>query len=300
MTMRSNNNNNNNNHPKNNNNERKAIITKESSHRQQVAQIIHSIWSENASDVSGLALPFFDGRVDALGWYVTLSDFDLEEENEKFHHDDDSSSSEEEKKENIQCNHRSMTTSTTIPKINASELTYQDFFQTYMEPNQPVIIKGLTQDWKAMTDWVTDPNEFNAHKQPNMEELNRLFGTEIAPVHIQTKGGFTMARPTTQEMTVSDYVSWWNDHQLQRLIQELESAEQQQQQSKSQSDQDLYYLKDWKFTRELRLRRSAPWNFFLFFFKCVINRHEKFAHRKVCSLNNIIFKILFTEGTYAT
>ena len=224
---------------------RKAILDLESSHRQKVAQTIHSIWSNNGSDLSGLALPFLDGRVDLLGSYVTLSDFD---------HNDSI-----KMRQNFDNHHGPVK----IAKEHAKQISYQTFFEQYMEPNQPVLIKGLTNEWKASKTWVITKkdqdlsNDDQLHGQkyekdqfsqttmlkPNLDLLVKLFGHENAPVHIQSRGGFTIARPHTNHgMTVKDFVDWWENH-----YKDLDSSRGVDSTEKI-LDTDLYYLKDWKFT----------------------------------------------------
>jgi len=192
---------------------------KEASHRQRVAQHIYSIWTNNGSNESGLALPLLEGRVDGLGSYITLKDY-FEEDKES-----------REKKY------------TAIDRIHANDLTYSDFFHQFMEPNKPVILQGLTKDWKARKKWV-QPSHSTSNKinVPNMKVLTQRFGSEIAPVHVQSKGGFTIARPNTTEMTVSNYSEWWQNHQLFQSLTPNEINELQ-----IDLNEELLYLKDWKF-----------------------------------------------------
>ena len=170
--------------------------------RQQVASIIHSLWTSGGSDVSALAPALLEGRVDAMGLYC-------------FGDDDD----DDERPDDLPAD--------SIDRIHCRDLTYSDFFSRYMLPNRPVIIQGLTESWKSKKEWTVFKH---GREEPNLEYLSQHFGNDVAPVHEQQQGGFTLARPQKQEETLSEYAEWWYEHE-----------------ETCGSDGPLRYLKDWKF-----------------------------------------------------
>jgi hypothetical protein len=168
--------------------------------RQAIARLLHSLWTSGGVDESGLAPVIFDGRIDALGAYVACTDFN-----------EDSFSSTHKSK---------------IERRHCRTLDYVTFVSEYMLTNQPVLIDGLTEHWRASQEWVyTDESDVT---RPDLERLAKLFGNDTAPVHVQARGGFTTNRPKKEDMTLSDYAEWWEMHSQDK-------------------GEELLYLKDWKF-----------------------------------------------------
>jgi hypothetical protein len=91
-----------------------------------------------------------------------------------------------------------------------------------MFPNRPVIIQGLTANWTSRQLWV------RADGRPNMSYIGETFGGDIVPVYEQPSLGFSATRPVAREMSVAEYVTWWEEHQENEAL-------------------PLLYLKDWKF-----------------------------------------------------
>lgn len=65
-----------------------------------------------------------------------------------------------------------------IEKVNGKELSYHEFVERYMEKNQPVVLTGLMDDWRACRDWVTD------NGQPNLQFFATHFGKSKVQVLI--------------------------------------------------------------------------------------------------------------------
>lgn len=63
-----------------------------------------------------------------------------------------------------------------IEKVNGKELSYSEFVERYMEKNQPVVLTGLMDDWRACRDWVTD------NGQPNLQFFATHFGKSTVQV----------------------------------------------------------------------------------------------------------------------
>lgn len=57
-----------------------------------------------------------------------------------------------------------------IEKVSGKKVGYNEFVERYMEKNQPVVLTGLMDDWRACRDWVTD------NGQPNLQFFATHFG----------------------------------------------------------------------------------------------------------------------------
>lgn len=56
-----------------------------------------------------------------------------------------------------------------VPVLN-KELTYNEFFNNYMRPNIPCVIKSITEKWEAHDKWLTE------EKIPNLNYLKKKYG----------------------------------------------------------------------------------------------------------------------------
>jgi hypothetical protein len=180
--------------------------------RQEIAKSIHSLWTRGGSDLAGLAGPMFDGRLDAMGRYTMLLDF----------HEADPV-----------MKHVSIEQ---IAYRDMSRLSPAEFRNEFMVSNIPVMICGLTKNWQARK-WLRQQGE---RMVPDMDYLRNHFGMDVAPVHEQINSGFTLPRPTTEEMTVSEYADWWEIHHDSEPTTASLDLE-------PDPDAPLLYLKDWKF-----------------------------------------------------
>lgn len=63
-----------------------------------------------------------------------------------------------------------------VEKVNGKELSYSDFAEKYLARNQPVIITGLTEAWRACKDWVSDDGK------PNLRFFSDHFGSSRVQV----------------------------------------------------------------------------------------------------------------------
>lgn len=57
-----------------------------------------------------------------------------------------------------------------VEKVNGKELSYSQFVEKYLVENQPVILTGLMEDWRACKDWVFE------NGKPNLEYFSTHFG----------------------------------------------------------------------------------------------------------------------------
>jgi Cupin-like domain len=278
----------------------------ESSRRLQVARLIHALWTDGGCDLSGLAPAFLDGSIDLLGAYVSwkhtsLDDVESNEgEEDEFGYSSSTSTTCTtcQQKENVNntrdknpparrqdenaqekataSTHCFSTTSSRreIEQVHCDDLSYQQFTDMYMRANEPVIIQGLTRDWKASKQWVVvveaasddddDGNDGNKNKLvPNLNYLQEAFGSDIVPVHEQRSRGLfgVVSRPVAREMTVSDYAHWWQQDHHQR---QQNQQQRQEEETDSQLDDDdersrLLYLKDWKFVASHPSYHAYTW-----------------------------------------
>jgi len=162
-----------------------------------------------------------DGRIDSLGMYVLLSDYNFDEE--------------------TRCKkHRK------IKIEQGNDLSYNEFLNIYMSNNEPVLIDGLTENWKVRREWVNISND-NVNEnsaiieKPDLLKISHLFGEDVVPVHIQKGISFSQQFSSSTrtnrkvEMTVSEYAKWWYNNNADER--NLENS----------NDIDILYLKDWKF-----------------------------------------------------
>lgn len=120
-----------------------------------------------------------------------------------------------------------------IEKVNGKELSYHEFVERYMEKNQPVVLTGLMDDWRACRDWVTD------NDQPNLQFFATHFGK--SKVQVADCGTREFTDQKRLEMTVAEFVEQW----LGDPMQEHGNAS-----SHSAMSKMSLYLKDWHFVKE--------------------------------------------------
>ncbi|KAL6997129.1 hypothetical protein U1Q18_007251, partial [Sarracenia purpurea var. burkii] len=57
-----------------------------------------------------------------------------------------------------------------VEKVNGIALSYSEFVEKYVVKNQPVVLTGLMDDWRACKDWVLDDG------RPNLRFFSTHFG----------------------------------------------------------------------------------------------------------------------------
>ena len=65
-----------------------------------------------------------------------------------------------------------------VEKVNGKELSYSEFVERYLKKNQPVVLTGLMDDWRACRDWVTSDG------QPNLQFFSSHFGSSKVQVSL--------------------------------------------------------------------------------------------------------------------
>ncbi|KAG6589436.1 2-oxoglutarate and iron-dependent oxygenase JMJD4, partial [Cucurbita argyrosperma subsp. sororia] len=104
----------------------------------------------------------------------------------------------------------------------------------YMEKNQPVVLTGLMDDWKACSDWVDE------NGQPNL----RFFSTHFGKSKVQVADCNT--RDFTDQMRVEMSVSEFIDQWCKEAVQEERGVTS----NNGDIDKSVLYLKDWHFVKE--------------------------------------------------
>lgn len=182
-----------------------------------IGQFIYKLWTRNGSDEAGYADAVFDGRLDALGRFMTRGEaFGDEPEGGGI-----------------------TRTPVQIDRRHCKDLSYSQFCDTYMFVNRPVVISGLSDHWKSRELWVAQNDDGNS---PNLSYFQQSFGNSIAPVFEQNSAGFGTARPVSRSMSVGEYATWWHNFKQRRGMDDPTDDDDENDKATT-----LLYLKDWKF-----------------------------------------------------
>ncbi|KAJ0049308.1 hypothetical protein Pint_15500 [Pistacia integerrima] len=119
-----------------------------------------------------------------------------------------------------------------VEKVNGKELSYSEFVERYLVKNQPVVLTGLMDDWRACKDWVTH----NAH--PNLQFFSTHFGK--SKVQVADCGTREFTDQKRVEMSVSEFVKHWLENSTK------ESSDSSTSEANGMS---VLYLKDWHFVK---------------------------------------------------
>ncbi|XP_061953939.1 arginine-specific demethylase JMJ20 isoform X2 [Populus nigra] len=90
-----------------------------------------------------------------------------------------------------------------IEKVNGKEISYNEFVERYLAKNQPVVLTGLMDDWRACKDWVFDSGK------PNLKFFSTHFGN--SKVQVADCGTREFTDQKRVEMTVSEFIDHWID-----------------------------------------------------------------------------------------
>jgi Cupin-like domain len=197
-----------------------SAVQQETQRRQLIARYIYDVWTQCGSEVNGLAAPILvDGRFDTLSNYVIEYYSDICDV--------------------FSSDHSVCAKTTEIDNVDAASLSYDNFCDNYMYRNIPVVINGLSDTWSCCNDWIIQDPATGCHV-PNLSHILQCYGNDSITVHAQSVEGFQypQQRPETSityNMTVADYVTWWNKHQ-------------DQCHENLCCEDALLYLKDWKFS----------------------------------------------------
>ena len=208
--------------------------------RLEIGQWVTHAWTTQQGGCGGgshlssaLVDPWMDGRLAALGRYVTFQDDD---DDLYYHEDNDDKILHEEEEEQRRYQD-------SVDRIHCKDLTYRAFVSRYMKPNRPVILQGLAEDWKATKEWTTTVVvDHNNQRVPNVEHLRALFGNDRVQVMEQDGPGFGPTRPTVREMSLAEYADYWNAYHHHHGTTKNENSS-----SSTTPPMPVLYLKDYKF-----------------------------------------------------
>ena len=88
-----------------------------------------------------------------------------------------------------------------IDVIPASSLDYVTFEQHYLAQHRPVILTGITDNWRATKDWVLPGGGVNVDFLEKHFGNSKVVATDTAPRH-QGAG-------PCQDLTLGEYIHWW-------------------------------------------------------------------------------------------
>ncbi|CAN4086007.1 unnamed protein product [Withania somnifera] len=177
----------------------------------------------------------------------------------------------------------------TIEKVNGREVTYSEFADKYMAQNQPVVLKGLMDDWRACKDWVS-PNG-----KPNLHFFSTHFGK--SKVQVADCGTREFTDQKIIEMTVSEFIDHWL---------RVSSVDYGDDNNGGVAGRCLLYLKDWHFVKEypeyIAYRTptgfSDDWlNFYLDKFR-MHNDPDTYSERNEISCSDYRFVYMGSKGTW--
>ncbi|XP_058227408.1 arginine-specific demethylase JMJ20 isoform X3 [Rhododendron vialii] len=173
-----------------------------------------------------------------------------------------------------------------VGKVNGKELSYSDFVQRYLLKNEPVVLTGLMDDWRACKDWVLPDG------RPNLPFFSTHFGSSTVQVAYCYTKEFTDQK--REEMSVSEFIGDWL---------EFSSGE-------FNDGKSLLYLKDWHFVK-VRIRstwtplhadvfRSYSWSANVcgkkkWYFLSPTQRHLVFDRNMKCSVYDIFEDVSKTK-----
>uniref|UniRef100_A0A6N2KD42 JmjC domain-containing protein n=1 Tax=Salix viminalis TaxID=40686 RepID=A0A6N2KD42_SALVM len=120
-----------------------------------------------------------------------------------------------------------------IEKVNGKEISYNEFVERYLAKNQPVVLTGLMDGWRACKDWVFD------NGKPNLKLFSTHFGN--SKVQVADCGTKEFTDQKRVEMTVSEFIDHWIDDR------ECGGASNSFQEGNGKF---VLYLKDWHFVTE--------------------------------------------------
>ncbi|XP_063922831.1 2-oxoglutarate and iron-dependent oxygenase JMJD4 [Zophobas morio] len=85
--------------------------------------------------------------------------------------------------------------------VLSKELSYDDFFRTYMQPNLPCVIENVTTDWQAHFKWLNNNNK------PNLDYLRSQYGSCDVTVYNCNEKYFNSQK--TEACKLSHFFDLW-------------------------------------------------------------------------------------------
>ncbi|XP_057459751.1 arginine-specific demethylase JMJ20 isoform X2 [Actinidia eriantha] len=176
-----------------------------------------------------------------------------------------------------------------VEKVNGKDVSYSEFVERYVAKNQPVVLTGLMDGWRACKDWVLRDG------RPNLRFFSTQFGNSTVQVADCATREFTDQKRV--EMSVSEFIDCWL---------EFSSKECNDASTGEFEGQSPLYLKDWHFVKEYPeyLAYTTPlffrddWlNLYLDKYRMHENHHTCQEKNEICS-SDYRFVYMGAKGTW--
>ncbi|XP_023018445.2 jumonji domain containing 4 [Leptinotarsa decemlineata] len=152
-----------------------------------------------------------------------------------------------------------------IEVLEGSKLMYDNFFENYMLPNIPCVIKGVTSKWKSSQLWVKDD-------APNFQYLSEKYGNNNVTVHKCSERYYNCQK--SYKTTLTDYLEYFQECT-----------------SQDSNPSKLEYLKNWHL--KLKYQEDDFYEVPIFFASDWLN--EYYTH---CSDDDYRFVYMGPKGTW--
>ncbi|KAG9449809.1 hypothetical protein H6P81_009774 [Aristolochia fimbriata] len=120
-----------------------------------------------------------------------------------------------------------------IERVNGKELSYEQFVERFFEKNEPVLLTGLMDDWRACKSWVTEDGK------PNLHFVSNHFGS--SKVQVAECGKRESTDQKRAQMSVKEFITYWLELSNRKCSDSVNC---------SNKNENLLYLKDWHFVKE--------------------------------------------------
>ena len=123
-----------------------------------------------------------------------------------------------------------------VPTVRCEDLSPEAFRAEFMSKNLPVMISGLTDDWRARREWVTK------NGQPDVVAMAERFGdAKVLVVDCDEQIDTDLKR---REMPFREFAGWWR------------RSEGRKRASAGADTREKLYVKDWNFVRDFPAYRA--------------------------------------------
>ena len=123
-----------------------------------------------------------------------------------------------------------------VPTVRCEDLSPEAFRAEFMAKNLPVMITGLTDDWRARREWVTKDG------QPDVVAMSELFGdAKVLVVDCDEEIDTDLKR---REMPFREFARWWRSSATGKRA------------SAGADAREKLYVKDWNFVRDFPAYRA--------------------------------------------
>lgn len=120
-----------------------------------------------------------------------------------------------------------------IRRVDGRQISYGEFRDRYMKANEPILLTGLMDDWRACRDWVSTDG------QPNLSFFSLNFAKSRVQVADCDNKEFTDQKRLG--MTVAEYMEYWGNLNDRFCETDFDG---------NRNNSSSLYLKDWHFVKE--------------------------------------------------